>query len=95
MENPIEMDDWGVPLFLETPNWIPTNPNKKSALGAGFFSYTGKLQKLKHLENSNLKRCHKVSGAWDFVQAMWATKQTLGYFPLYWLVNRDPYSALL
>ena len=24
MESPIKMDDWGVPLFLETPNWIPT-----------------------------------------------------------------------
>ena len=22
---------------------------------------------------------------------MWATKKTLPYFPLYWLVNRDPY----
>ncbi len=22
MENPIKMDDFGVPLFLETPNWV-------------------------------------------------------------------------
>ncbi len=23
MENPIKMDDWGAPLFLETPIWHP------------------------------------------------------------------------
>ena len=27
MENPIEMDDLGVPLFLETPKWS-CNPHK-------------------------------------------------------------------
>ena len=26
MENPITMDDFGVPLFLETPKWIPYYP---------------------------------------------------------------------
>ena len=27
MENPIKMDDLGVPLFLETPIWKGNNPN--------------------------------------------------------------------
>ena len=29
------------------------------------------------------------------LQNMWATKNTRPYFPLYWLVNRDPYNGLL
>ena len=33
-----------------------------------------------------------LRGSFDF---MWATKNTLEYFPLYWLFNRDPDNALI
>ncbi len=30
MENPIKMDDLGVPLFLETPSYPPSESNQKA-----------------------------------------------------------------
>ena len=35
MENPIKMDDLGVPLFLETPRWLEYD---RFLLGPGLFS---------------------------------------------------------
>ena len=39
MENPIEIDDLGVPLFLETPIWclafVPTHPHRKKHWNTG------------------------------------------------------------
>ena len=37
MENPIKMDDLGVPLFLETPIYL-INPHFKVSLGKGFIA---------------------------------------------------------
>ena len=43
MENPIKMDDLGVPLFSETSMWYPKNlPQKISNLSRGF--HPGKME---------------------------------------------------
>ena len=41
MENPIKMDDLGVPLFLETPILISLEPFLNGGVYQGFFFFQG------------------------------------------------------
>ena len=49
VENPIKMDDLGVPLFLETPKWLPSRATRK---------HVSPLEKGK----SSTQNCHFVNG---------------------------------
>ena len=55
MENPIKMDDLGVPLYLETPIWVDVCPIEMqfSFRGASLFVFGGVLWKVVNL-NCNL-----------------------------------------
>ena len=58
MENPIRMDDLGVPPFKETPIWIlwvKESPQKKNRLGKG-----KKKQREDTREMTPLKEWHRV-----------------------------------
>ena len=38
---------------------------------------------------------HPQANLWNLFNDIWATKNNPYSFPLYWLVNRDPYNGLL
>ena len=108
MENPIKMDDLGVPLFLETPVYRPwklmgLEDHPASFWGSANFQWFPLAVKLPGIYMVQVPRMTNFTDDWIFLpnqKTHWrlchlSNVQNPVDIPLYWLVNRDPYTGLL
>ena len=89
MENPIKMDDLGVPLFLETRICYLTFP---LSCGNPTQSYIPD-----HLAKKRTRHTCAILHKYEYHQKQPESnvQKTRLTFHLYWLVDRDPYNRLL
>ena len=52
MENPIKMDDLGIPLFLETTRYVRISPYNPMTWGMGMFRPAMSLDSQGHFESN-------------------------------------------
>ena len=76
---------WDHPIVLKSPSIISLSPHRNH--------YEIHLPWSPPTQEKTTVPAHKNKRAL-FKRITWATKKKPSYFPLYWLVNRDPYSGL-
>ena len=78
--------------FLKVPS--PGSSEQKSCQTWSHGSSNG-WEKQNDSQQKTQFKLQMIYSQWCLHNTIWATKKNPYYFPLYWLVNRDPYNGLL